>query len=919
MDGGSLVGRDEELDQIERFLARSDAELPAALILEGEAGIGKTTLFRAGVTRARAAGFRVLASSPAAADAGVAFAVLGDLFDGIPDAVLAALPPPQRTALEVALLRRNPDRPAEGRALALAVVNAIRSLEAEGHVFVAVDDAQWLDAPSRGVLEFAVPRLDSGRVGWFLCQRPGDPGDSRLALRRALAPERIAEVTVGPLSVGALRRLVRLRLGLSLRRPDLLRLREVSGGNPFYALELARTLEAGGGREPRLPQALGEILIPRLVALGSVALDALLVAALMRSPKLDEIETIAGIDDAWQALRQALDDRIVTLDDDRVRFEHPLYAAAVIEGANPARIAELHRRLARSAASVEERARHLAAAARAPDSTVAERIEAGARSALLRGAPEIASVLARRARSLTPPDAEPDSRRRGLLEAECLYVAGDHERGYAVLEEVAEGAPHGRDRAEVLFELARWPRDMTEAAELCERALASAGGDPALQSDILSALADIRFTAGDGTAIEAARLAIERGREARDRPREWRARALVACLDGMRSGSWDLETMRQAAEIEQDGSARPVVDGATLWLCQALGWSDRFDEARMRLEAILARAELDSNSLRAVLQCGLAGIEYRSGRWPAARALAVAAHEAWEQAGLEQMQCESFGLLAQIDASLGRVEDARHEAEQGLAIAQATADRYGELRFHNAHVILGLAAESWSTVVEHAEAALGLEAEIGITPSLAGFAGHAAEAHAALGQVDSAERHTERLEASAAAEPMPRFRTTALRSRGLVESARGDLDAALASLEGAGLESEQMPVPFERARTLFMLGRIQRRTGHRVEARATLELATALFDELGARQFAERAREELTRIPGRRPSPDAALTDAEQRIAAIVADGRSNREVAAALFLSVKTVEVTLTRVYRKLGVRSRSELARRFAGTPKD
>ena len=233
----------QELGFLDAFLDRDPAaQGPSAIALEGEAGIGKSTLWHAAVEDARGRGLRVLVSRPAESERSLALAGLGDLFDGVIDDVLPELTAPQRRALEVALLVADPaGRPVDPRALGVAVRSALQLL-AEEELVVAIDDLQWLDASSAGALGFALRRLPEASLLLLWTRRLGEREPS--LVEDALDPDRIERVRVGPLSVGAIHRILHSRLSRAVPRPTLFRLHEVSGGNPFYALELALALGA---------------------------------------------------------------------------------------------------------------------------------------------------------------------------------------------------------------------------------------------------------------------------------------------------------------------------------------------------------------------------------------------------------------------------------------------------------------------------------------------------------------------------------------------------------------------------------------------------------------------------------------------------------------------------------------------------
>ena len=246
-DSGGVVGRDRELATVTAFL---DA-LPSGtscLLLEGAAGIGKTTIWEAGVAGAAARSYLTLSSRPAESEATLSFAALGDLMDGVLGQVLPQLPVPQRRALEVALLMEDPvGSPPEQRAVCLAFLGVIRHLSASAPVVIAIDDLQWLDRPSAAALEFALRRLGSEPVGLLASVRIQAGGHAASAAGAGLPAGRLARLQVGPLTVPAFEAALRASAGAGLSRLTLRRLFDASGGNPFYGLELARALDRVGG------------------------------------------------------------------------------------------------------------------------------------------------------------------------------------------------------------------------------------------------------------------------------------------------------------------------------------------------------------------------------------------------------------------------------------------------------------------------------------------------------------------------------------------------------------------------------------------------------------------------------------------------------------------------------------------------
>ena len=286
----NLVGREEELAALLQLVDAPDA-LPLVAVVAGEAGIGKTALWLAGVELAAARGFRVLSSRPSEAEAGLSFLALTDILGGVANDVLPGLPPIQRRALEGALLLGEPELRAAPRAVAAAFLGALRLLADVQPICLAVDDVQWLDAASVSALRFALARLDHERVATVLAVRDDTPE----WLRRAVDADRRRMVRVRGLSLGATHELLRNRLGATFARPVLIKLWETSGGNPLFALELAAALRRRGGtlsagEDLPIPTVLDELLNVRVDALGADVFDAAGVVAALAEPTVSLVE-----------------------------------------------------------------------------------------------------------------------------------------------------------------------------------------------------------------------------------------------------------------------------------------------------------------------------------------------------------------------------------------------------------------------------------------------------------------------------------------------------------------------------------------------------------------------------------------------------------------------------------------------------
>jgi ATP/maltotriose-dependent transcriptional regulator MalT len=898
---GGVVGREEELELLRGFLADT-ATGPLALLLEGEPGIGKTTLWAAAVEGARDRCCRVLACRPAGAEVQLSFAALGDLLEEVLEESLPELPTPQRRALEVALLLEEAQGPPpDQRAIALAFLAVLRLLARSGPVLIAVDDAQWLDTPTAAVLEFALRRLGSEPIGLLAAVRQEEGRVALPELERVVPEGRLRRLAVVPLSVGELQRLLRLRLGAALSRPTLLRLHEASGGNPFYALELARALEQQGtepepGRPLPIPENLHELVQERLAALPEPARDVLLAVAALASPTVALVRaTTVSRGRPVAGLEAAVAAGVIELEGERIRFSHPLLGSTLYSRAEPVRRRRLHRRLSRVVSDPEERARHFALAASGADEGVARALDTAARHASARGAPVAAAELAELGVEFTPEEREGDRRRRTLEASDHHYAAGAVIRANSILAALLDELPRGRARADVLLRLSHTSEEQETAAELCEQALREAKGDDRLLS-----------------RVHAAHTALEHAERAGDR------RLTVAALSGLAlfeiwAGQTTSGLLERALALQQPGDELPDHANPKRILALRLFYQGRLDEARALFERVLAEAAARGDEPTcALVRVRLADVEWRAGNWAQAAEHAAAAHEAAEQIGLEHLGHHSLYRKALVDAYRGRIEEARAGAEEAVALsetaqnASARAIAFGVLGF--IELSLGDAAAAdrhLRPVLEWLD-----EGDMALAPFPA--SPYALEALIEVGELEQARELLAQFEREGRELESPWALAVATRLRGLLAAATGDLPSALACLERPLAEHPDRCWPFERGRALLALGQTQRRAKQKRAARESLQAALAVFEELGAPLWAEKTRADLRRLGGR-PRGSGELTPTEERVAALVGEGRTNREVGAALYVSERTVEGHLTRIYAKLAVRSRAELTRRL------
>src|SRR6266545_4125956 len=913
--GATVLGREEELGTIQAFLEQVRRG-PASLVLSGEPGIGKTILFEAGLEGASRLGDRVLSFRGAEAEVRLSFAALADLLTDVLDEALPSLAGPRRRALEVALLLEEPGpQPLDARAVALAFLDVIRAVATSGPLVIAIDDLQWLDASSGRVLQAALRRLRDEPVGLLATARVTRDAPLPFALERSLPDATLERLMLEPLSLGVLHRLLKERLGLDFPRPELVRLHEVTGGNPFFALEMGRELASARarlapGRPLPVPGNLRKLLGGRLARLRPETRDVLLTAAALAEPTVDVLATAHGdVERTVLALEEAARAGVIELEESRVRFSHPLLASVCYEKTPVWQRRAAHRRLAVPVAAAEERARHLALAAEGPDADVALALDEAAGRSAARGATAAAAELAELASELTPADLRDEGRRRRLVAANFHRLAGDRERAISILEELLPEA-QGDERADVLLALARSrPGPVASIIQFCEEAT-RVTNDDARVAEVLAFLSFLRILDGDVySSLAAARAGLERAERVDDPELLARAIGRVASAEqftleitpGLLERGVELE---QALPQQLEYPESPIVAfGRRLVLLGEL------DNARK----IIAREEEKAaargdEGTRGQLLFYLIMLEWQAGRWQRALEHAAAALELAEQLGDEQYKGMVIYGRATILAYLGQVDEARAVAARALAIAERTGD--AQFSLWNAS-LLGFLELSLGNIPAAAQYLRSLPGQLvaqGWNEPGDPWP-ETIEALLALGELDEARSLLALFEELAARLGTPRGLAPAARCRALLAAAEGDLDAAFASFDRALAEHDRAEAVFERGRTLLALGATQRRAKQKRAARESLERALALFDELGARLWAAKARDELARIGGRRPSSKE-LTETERRVAALAAQGRSNKEIASTLYMSVHTVEAHLSRIYRKLEVRSRTELA---------
>jgi DNA-binding CsgD family transcriptional regulator len=919
-------GRAAELALIKSFLDELTAR-PVALLLEGPAGIGKTTLWFAGIDTARERGWWVLTCRPVQSETALSFSALGDLLELVPDEAFAGLPGPQRQALDVALLRAEPGpEPPDQRTVAVALLGVIRALADTAPVVIGVDDLPWLDRASAAALEYALRRLSAEPAGLLATVTPGDATGPAPPVRQWFLPERLQSLEVGPLSLEALGTMLRDKRGPPGTWPQVVEVHEASGGNPYFALELATALGASGrqrgaGQPLPVPRSLQPLVQRRLDDLPPAARDVALVVAADAGPTVELVLAACGNDQlAQDGLDSAEAAGVLQIVDNRVRFAHPMLRSVHYSSATERRRRQAHRCLAEATVAAEGQVRHLALAATGSDEQLAGKLGAAAQVACRRGAAVTGAELADLALRLTPADRRA-ARVERLIEAGRFHLAAfDPEGARELLEEAIGLSEPGQLRATALHHLARVMGYLEGAAAtvpLCRQALDEAGDGTVLKALIHR---DLGFALGISTETFIAepeqqmRAALQIARRAGDEELISQLAAFEALAEFVSGHGVRRDLIESALVTHQRAGRVPMEMRPRVLVSHVLRSSDDLAGARALLtEEYTEATEQGAETDLPLLVMHLAGLETWAGNLKLAARYAEHGYRVATAAGATFLMAGMHGARAGIWAFRGPVADVRAEAESAIdaglrsgayyyALLGGQALGLMELVSSNpgaAHAILGMITQAVSgrEMVDPGWIALraipdDIEALIRL--------GDLAAADALL---TSLEERAERLDRASAL-------ATAGRCRALLRSAQGDHDGAAEALRRAFAAHERLDMPLELARTHLIAGDVARRARRKVTAREHLNTAQAVFTRLGATPWAQRAEADLARLGTKRADgPD--LTAAERRVADLVASGRTNREVAGELYMGLRTVEAHLSSIYRKLGVRSRSELAR--------
>jgi DNA-binding CsgD family transcriptional regulator len=909
-----LIGRGAESRRIAGLIDDARSGRGGVLVIRGEPGIGKSALLAHAV--ASAEGMRVLSARGIESEAELPFSALHELLAPVLDR-LDGIPGPQAEALAGALAL-GPAVPGDRLAVAAGTASVLLAAVAEGPLMLVVDDAHWLDSSSAEALLFAARRAQSEGVAVFFSVRD----DEQSAVDDAGLPT----LTLRGLDPRSARTLLESRAG-ELAASVAERLVEQTQGNPLALTEIPSELSAAqlAGAEPLpepLPAGVGmaRAFRRRIDQLPAAAARALLVAAAADSEDLDSVRralSAAGLDTA--ALEPAEQSGLIETSGGRLTWRHPLVRSAVYHGATASQRRAAHRVSALAFEDAGRRAWHLAAAAEGRDDDVAALLEQAAWDARKRRAHAAAADAFERAAELTNDSEE---RARRLLDAASdLQIVGRFERAQSALEQAERIAADPILQASIQHlrgTIEMWGGNrvrahvlLLEAAERLEHV------DPARAAAVLIDAALAHQMDGDVPAMMAAARRAESfarrggvGGSVDVVPLLINSRILAGEARAVRGELH--RRLRRYAEADEAGKDLHL----PVWLGHALTWLDDYDDARrlFEREVQLARSNGSLGLVPFSLAC-LAEIDFRVGRWDACYAGASEAVRLAEETAQYNLLSFCLVTLARIEATRGNVRACRTHLKEAVDLA----DRLGIGSVHvyalSVSGLLELGLGRVDEAVATLERLAALADRLGVVePGVVQWRPDLVEAYVLAGRTDDARRTLAVLEEQAEL-------TDRLWARAAAERCRGMLDEEFEGAFDRSLDlHDRLPMPFERARTQLRLGARLRRAKQATRAREPLRAALEVFETLGAVPWARQARTELAATGERRRRPAEAtpreLTPQELSIALLVAEGATNREAAAALFLSPKTVGYHLGKVYEKLGINSRAQLAALVART---
>ncbi|MEV6021863.1 AAA family ATPase [Streptomyces sp. NPDC052036] len=916
-----VIGRDELCAGAREQLAGG-----GSVLVHGPAGIGKSTVLRSLAADYGEQVRTVLRCSATESESHLPFLALADLLGLVVDEVADQLPAPQRTALESALTGRGESTlQRDGLALRLAVLSTLRALAARGPVLIVADDLQWLDPASTELLGFAARRLGGTPVQMLCAVRTHtEPQGQEHDRYLSAAPPDTLAIRVGPLPRTQIAALLDHRGYTGLPRSTVRDIHRTSGGNPLFALELGRALfesttPPSPGEPLPVPTSLRALVLNRLEALPAEARRTLLVASAGARPTLALLRA-AGRPNAEAETAQAATLGLLLTERDApyVRFAHPLISAALYAQAGAQERRAVHAALSTAAGDPIERARHLALASTGADPGVAGRLGEAAATARDRGAPSVAAELGLLAARHTPADATPAADERRLQAAEDALTAGETDFARDIAHEVLARAAEPADRVRawmVVIDAAG--HAMAEVDAVFPQALTDAGDDPRLLALVHYQLAwRALLVEGDfDRAREEGALAADLAARAGDRRNELLALAFQAQSETLMGHPDAPMTIKRALREPQDPRVACDHNGAGYARFRWLIMSDQLAEARKTISGLLREVrrrgmvEAEVHFLR-----GLAETELRAGHCGRALDLAREGLRLARDTGIGEAASAMLTSLA--EAAGGEVERALTLAREAVGRAEEDGDVLYLSRalaaLGHAQLVAGDAAGTVGSLRRVRE----LEEGLGVTdPARGRWQGDLAEALVRTGELAEAQDVIDATRTRALRLGRESVLAALDRAEALARAARGEMVAAERQLTSAQDRLAKLGYGLEEARAAYTLAGLRT---HK-PGPTSYDEAARLFRRCRAMPWLRQV--ETATVTGAAAQPPLAaaaldtLAATERQVAALVMEGATNREIAARLFISVKTVEATLTRVYRKLGIRSRVDIVRLAAG----
>jgi DNA-binding CsgD family transcriptional regulator len=920
-----LHGRDRELAAIDELMEGARSGRSGALVITGEPGIGKTALLDE--AERRSGDLLVLRASGYESERELPFAGLHTLLSPILD-LRDRIPPVQARALGTALAIERP-APHDPFAVPAAVLSVLGAAAEDRKILAIVDDLQWLDPGSLRAILFAARRVGAEGIAFVLAARldeavlPALTGLPQIELGKVddeAARAIVREHATGPITAAVADELIRTAGGSPLALSELPMAMGEPGDSGAQGAELALRLPPGSGIERAFRH--------RFEGLDEDVRRALTVVAAFESgPAATLLATLEQLGLGLQELEAGESAGLLKLEGGEVAFRHPLLRSLAYHAATSGARLAAHRAIAEIVTDPSLRAWHLSSAALGPDEEAAEALDEASRIARERGTLAAAAAATARAADLSTDDAK--RAERLVSAATDLVELGRADEALARIDEAErypEALAHGSD-----LKVLRGRVEMRSGALHSGRALIVAEAehcaqeDPCRSAELLIEVGVVDMISGDSQAqIEAGQRAEELAKLAKDDHLVMFGQLARACGLVPLGRSKEADALFECAmPVMLESDPLPAASEMITFAAMQLAWIERFDLAEQIVNRQIEAAREASALGRLPFPLSTrAMIHDRRGRWAPALADAGEALRLARETAQPPQIAVALTLLASLEAARGADTEAREHAEEALAIV-AEMGVGGPLPIY-AEVALGftaLAGERLDEAIEHLVRADQMRRDLdGGEPAFLQYYPDLIEAHLRSGRKDAALRYIEQCEAEAEATGRTWAHAVAARGRGLMAD---DDEGYAEHFERAIAWHEKSDQPFPLARTRLAYGERLRRAGERTAAREQLTQAADAFERVGADPWVERANAEL-RASGQtlraRSMPDSdQLTPSELQVALRVAEGLTNREVAAAIFLSPKTVEHHLSSIYRKLGIRSRTELARRMASEPAD